>query len=291
MRNTYLLLLLVFFSVNSFSQSLTPSTYNQVYNFTIGDTLEYEFHIQLDDSYHSYSNGYALFNVTGISQDTDSITYQVHLDVTYTSVSNPLYYPHYGTFPLFAYALNLKDSSIFYGLPGLDSMCNTSYDSVFINQDYNSNKQNELVRMCFESNWSQKYADSLGQVSSSSFYTTGSPWWEGQSQSLIYYHKVNGSKWGTPNYFIVAGVNDLERKLYTQLYPNPATISFTLQLSTAPNTPTYFQLYDAMGRQVRQEEITATSTTLNRNNLPKGIYFWQLLTRQNVLQRGKLVME
>ncbi len=75
------------------------------------------------------------------------------------------------------------------------------------------------------------------------------------------------------------------------LSPNPATTSFTLQLSSAPNTPTYFQLYDAIGRQVRQEEIIATSTTLYRNNLPKGIYFWQLLTRQNVLQRGKLVME
>lgn len=75
------------------------------------------------------------------------------------------------------------------------------------------------------------------------------------------------------------------------VFPNPATISFTLQLSTAPNTPTYFQLYDAIGRQVRQEEIIAASTTLNRNNLPKGIYFWQLLSEHKVLQRGKLVME
>lgn len=75
------------------------------------------------------------------------------------------------------------------------------------------------------------------------------------------------------------------------LYPNPSTTSFTLQLSTPPTTQTYFQLYDALGRQVKREEINSSSTTINRNNLPGGIYFWQLLSENKILDRGKLVIE
>lgn len=73
--------------------------------------------------------------------------------------------------------------------------------------------------------------------------------------------------------------------------PNPITTSFTLQLSSTPSTQTYFNLYDALGRPVKQEEINTETTTLQRNNLPSGIYFWQLQQGNKVLQRGKVVME
>lgn len=86
-------------------------------------------------------------------------------------------------------------------------------------------------------------------------------------------------------------ISEVNISYAVKTYPNPATISFTLQLSTAPNTPTYFQLYDAMGRQVRQEEINSISTTINRHQLSNGIYFWQLQQGNKILERGKLVME
>ncbi|MES2621365.1 MAG: T9SS type A sorting domain-containing protein [Bacteroidota bacterium] len=73
--------------------------------------------------------------------------------------------------------------------------------------------------------------------------------------------------------------------------PNPFTTSFTLQLSSPPNTQTYFQLYDALGRQVKREEITSASTTINRNNLPNGVYFWQLQQANKIVERGKVVMD
>lgn len=73
--------------------------------------------------------------------------------------------------------------------------------------------------------------------------------------------------------------------------PNPSTTSFTIQLSTPPPTQTYFQLYDALGKEVKREEIISETTTMPRNNLPSGIYFWQLQQGNKILDRGKVVME
>jgi len=75
------------------------------------------------------------------------------------------------------------------------------------------------------------------------------------------------------------------------LFPNPSSTSFTIQLSSPPTTQTYFQLYDALSRPVKREEINAETTTLQRGSLPTGIYFWQLQQAGKILERGKLVME
>ena len=73
--------------------------------------------------------------------------------------------------------------------------------------------------------------------------------------------------------------------------PNPCTTSFTIQLSSPPTTQTYFNLYDALGRAVKRDEIISETTTMSRNNLPSGIYFWQLQQGNKILDRGKVVME
>ncbi|MCX6200031.1 MAG: T9SS type A sorting domain-containing protein [Bacteroidetes bacterium] len=75
------------------------------------------------------------------------------------------------------------------------------------------------------------------------------------------------------------------------IFPNPCTTTFTIQLTTPPVAVAHFQLYDALGRQVKREEINSTTTTIHRTNLPSGIYFWQLIERNKILERGKVVME
>ena len=87
--------------------------------------------------------------------------------------------------------------------------------------------------------------------------------------------------------------SDIDEPFFQELYvfPNPCFTSFTLQLASSPTTETYFTLYDAMGRLIRREEINSNITTLNRNNLPGGIYFWQLESANKILDRGKLIME
>jgi hypothetical protein len=103
------------------------------------------------------------------------------------------------------------------------------------------------------------------------------------------------SLWALPNLVATGVISGIEATRYDRrvlsLFPNPCTTTFTIQLATSPSAETYFQLYDALGRQVKREEINSTTTTIHRNNLPSGIYFWQLTERNKILERGKVVME
>lgn len=90
---------------------------------------------------------------------------------------------------------------------------------------------------------------------------------------------------------VISGINTTVLNTSISIFPNPCTTAFTIQLTTTPVAETYFQLYDALGRQVKREEINSTTTTIHRNSLPSGIYFWQLSERNKILERGKVVME
>lgn len=289
MKKFYFVPLLFVFSLRSFSQ-LIPSTIGEIYNFGVGDSLEYEFSIYADDQSHSYLHGYVLFVITNGSQNLTNVFYQYTRDVHYTSVSNPLNYPPYASDPPFIYSLNTKDSSVLYQLILTDTMCSPKYDSVYVNQQFNGRKQNESYRMCFESTWGQQFADSLGQVSRSAGHTNGGAQWEAESQSLIYYHKANGDTWGTPQYFVLNGIDDMEESPI-KIFPNPTSSTFQIKLFQSPHQQTLFKLYDALGREVKQELLSSITTTLNRENLNKGIYFWQIETGRKILERGKIIFQ
>ena len=89
---------------------------------------------------------------------------------------------------------------------------------------------------------------------------------------------------------LFVGIEESPDKHLT-ISPNPSSTSFTIHLSSPPTTQTYFNLYDALGRAVKREEIISETTTMQRNNLPIGIYFWQLQQGNKILDRGKVVME
>lgn len=86
-------------------------------------------------------------------------------------------------------------------------------------------------------------------------------------------------------------VDEIAIRETIKISPNPAFSTFTLQLSSSPVTETYLLLYDALGREVKRELITTQLTTLNRNQLPAGIYYWQLQSGGVVAGRGKIVLE
>jgi hypothetical protein len=86
-------------------------------------------------------------------------------------------------------------------------------------------------------------------------------------------------------------INETSADYSVDILPNPSATFFTIQLSSPPTTQTYFNLYDALGRAVKREEIVSETTTMHRSNLPSGIYFWQLQQGNKILDRGKVVME
>lgn len=300
MKKFYFALLLSVFSVKSFSQ-LIPSTIGEVYNFEVGDTMEYYSETHLGDGFHSYAYGYMLITITSKYSNGDTIKYSYQSSTQITSASFPYLASIEGPFftggnhndyispPL---TLTKLDSSIFIRF---DYSCQNPFcfDSVAENAAYNFRKQN----MHNDHNlgvWVETFVAGVGLVSGGYFIESQG---DSYGQTLIYYHKANGETWGTPQYFVLNGINNLEESSI-KISPNPTSSIFQIKLSKEPHRQTYFKLYDALGREVKQELISSATTTLNRENLSNGIYFWQveaeacLPDRQGkIMERGKIIFE
>jgi hypothetical protein len=88
----------------------------------------------------------------------------------------------------------------------------------------------------------------------------------------------------------ITSVNDLkEVNNLISIYPNPAT-DFAEILFNENNYGSEFNLYDIHGKLISSQTITGTKITLNRNNLPNGIYFIRITNGEKV-QTSKLIFE
>lgn len=294
MKKFYFFLLFSFFSMKGFSQSSSFSTFREVYDFEVGDTFEtssYSHHTIVQP--HLDQNGIQMDIVLSRQDSSDVVIYQFKQnyegywsDGTHSGSNNGTG-NYYRTF-------SLLDSTVYWNHThlnfGCDTNSNCSFDSVYLDSSLTSGKINEHRISDWASLNRIIYADGLGQVldvvASEDFDV------EQGGRSLIYYHKANGKKWGNPNYFIVDGINDLEgNELTIQVFPNPTITTFQLQLSSSIHQPTHFKLYEALGREVKEELISSTITTLSRENLSNGIYFWQVETEGKILERGKIIFE
>jgi len=88
----------------------------------------------------------------------------------------------------------------------------------------------------------------------------------------------------------ITSVIDLEEvNNLISVYPNPAT-NYTEILFNENNFGAEFKLYDIHGKLISSQMITDTKITLNRNNLPSGIYFIRITNGEKV-QTSKLIFE
>ncbi len=80
----------------------------------------------------------------------------------------------------------------------------------------------------------------------------------------------------------VLGLDDLSAEAAFVIYPNPANTAATIDLSQFTGYEVAIELYDALGRQVKNINNIKTDTyIMQRDNLQSGIYF------MNVLVEGK----
>lgn len=73
---------------------------------------------------------------------------------------------------------------------------------------------------------------------------------------------------------------------FFNLYPNPFSMSTTIDLPLEPHTLT---IYDIVGNKVRQEQGSGT-TTIERGDLTKGVYLLDVRS-DNQTYSGKLIVE
>jgi hypothetical protein len=83
-------------------------------------------------------------------------------------------------------------------------------------------------------------------------------------------------------------VNKVEEQKRNLFYPNPFSTETTLQADNPFNDAT-LTMYNLSGQQVKQiKNISGNTITLHRDNLPRGIYFLQLIQGNKTFSAAKI---
>ncbi len=91
-------------------------------------------------------------------------------------------------------------------------------------------------------------------------------------------------------YLIASSIEENESKNTLNIYPNPFSIKTTLQSDKHLKNAT-LTLYNSLGQQVRQvNNISGQTATLQRDNLPSGLYYLQLTEDNQTIATDKIVI-
>jgi uncharacterized repeat protein (TIGR01451 family) len=91
--------------------------------------------------------------------------------------------------------------------------------------------------------------------------------------------------------------NKTPNSLTINVSPNPFTEHATFELleNDKPFSSNFnalnFQLFDALGRLIRNEKITNARFEFNKNDLANGLYFFKIMNGGKVMGHGKLVVQ
>ncbi len=81
--------------------------------------------------------------------------------------------------------------------------------------------------------------------------------------------------------------NNLEKVL---IYPNPFNSTATIKLENASlNNPYELFIYNSLGVVVMSKSITSNFTEINSNEMPNGIYFYNIIDSENRIISGTLI--
>ena len=87
------------------------------------------------------------------------------------------------------------------------------------------------------------------------------------------------------------GINEINYSESVQLFPNPNEGSMTLNYLIKQNDKALFKLYDITGRIVKEVVLDSMKDRLQINtNFSKGIYMYQLIVNDIVIQSDKLII-
>ncbi len=96
-------------------------------------------------------------------------------------------------------------------------------------------------------------------------------------------------------YGVGIGINETEKNTSVEIFPNPFHDQASINAQFIPQNAGHdaqLKIYNAMGALVRRQTITnQESQIINRNNLPDGLYFFELTTDNKQLSTGKFVIE
>jgi len=87
------------------------------------------------------------------------------------------------------------------------------------------------------------------------------------------------------------GINEIAFDADFSIYPNPANTTATIDLTAFIGHSVNMELYDGLGRKVKSSiNIKSNQFILNRDNLPSGIYFMNIISEGKVFSK-KIIFE
>ncbi len=84
------------------------------------------------------------------------------------------------------------------------------------------------------------------------------------------------------------GVTNYSNEIIINIFPNPVTDKFTIAINN--NEPTEIILYDLSSRKILQQTFT-NSTTINTEQLAKGMYLYTVRNRNGIIKNGKVIKQ
>jgi hypothetical protein len=77
---------------------------------------------------------------------------------------------------------------------------------------------------------------------------------------------------------------------YLNIFPNPASASFTIDLSHAFERNIELKMYDITGHEVFSEHLSTASETISTESLSNGIYLVQLRNSNRILGQQRIII-
>lgn len=276
MKRIYLLLLLGFFSAGGFGQ-ITAPTRGEIYDFAVGDTFLYT----QTPMGPGGTNLYFMNVILTATKSIDSFAY------TYKRI-NAGYDRKVYSESTAGFSFAWLDSAYYYLKFNADSitLSTAGGDSVF--RAYGS-----ANGTCYNSGSPYSCVVNYELDARKGFGITRDYFSKQDAAQLTYLsyaHKSNGEMHGIPEYF-VTGLEHIEQQHILTISPNPAISAFQLSFANPFQQEAHLQVFDAVGRIVKQELLINPHTTLDRGSLNDGVYFWQVSSGERILDRGKLVLQ
>ena len=94
------------------------------------------------------------------------------------------------------------------------------------------------------------------------------------------------------NYITVSLDAPLDKPLANvKIYPNPFSVTTTVEIKDIEIKDGIFELYDGTGRLLRQQNFSNNTFTFSKKDLQIGMYFFTIKNNQQIIASGKLIAQ
>ena len=275
----------VFLGLNVFANDTL--TRAQVYNFSVGDTFDY-FHLtythdrpygtgQILDSSYSYSR----YIVTNIYFSIDSSTKFIERKEIYPPGN---VYDTLVLQSLTGYEVYLDTLSCFYA---------AITEIAFLpNSAYNGRTINILSQLtCQPGSEKFTFCDGLGPVIVKKLLGGCGPCSLTYDSTTLIYYNQGGETWGTPYTDFPTAIQEISASNNKMtLFPTVNDGTVNVKLSDTDLLPMDFVICDMAGKKVKQLTLTNLNNEVSLGDASTGIYIWTAISKNQIIQKGKVVI-